>query len=141
MDPYYIKVRKLEKIFLGLGFHHVERENNAAVDVLSKLGYSRAEVPCSVFVNELYTPSTTELASSNNSAADREVMIIEAARTQPINEYIWTQTLSAKQIYRHAKLDTIIGDTLYRHDTRSRILMKCVSQEEGINILMEIQSG
>ncbi|MBS2634125.1 hypothetical protein KFY46_25670, partial [Salmonella enterica subsp. enterica serovar 1,4,[5],12:i:-] len=48
---------KLEKHFLGIEFHHVERDYNVAADVLSKLGSSRAEVPSGVFVNELSKPS------------------------------------------------------------------------------------
>jgi ribonuclease HI len=35
MDAYYLEVRKLETKFYGLEFHHVVRDNNVAVDVLS----------------------------------------------------------------------------------------------------------
>nr|CAB3446889.1 unnamed protein product [Digitaria exilis] len=48
MDAYCEEVRKLEKHFLGIEFHHVERDYNVAADVLSKLGFSRAEVPSGV---------------------------------------------------------------------------------------------
>jgi ribonuclease HI len=42
MGKYCTAVRKLEDKFEGLEFHHVERDRNAAADVLSKLGSSRA---------------------------------------------------------------------------------------------------
>jgi ribonuclease HI len=44
MGKYYATVRKLEDKFKGLEFHHVERDRNAAADVLSKLGSSRARL-------------------------------------------------------------------------------------------------
>jgi ribonuclease HI len=42
MGKYCAAIQKLEDKFEGLEFHHVERDRNAAVDVLSKLGSSRA---------------------------------------------------------------------------------------------------
>jgi ribonuclease HI len=42
MGKYCAAVQKLEDKFEGLEFHHVERDRNAAVDELSKLGSSRA---------------------------------------------------------------------------------------------------
>jgi ribonuclease HI len=57
MVKYCTTVRKLEDKFEGLEFHHVERDHNAAADVLSKLGSSRAQVPSGVFVQEIPCPS------------------------------------------------------------------------------------
>jgi ribonuclease HI len=57
MGKYNTAVRKLEDKFVGLEFHHVERDRNAAVDALSKLGSSRAQVPPRVFVQEVSRPS------------------------------------------------------------------------------------
>jgi ribonuclease HI len=62
MDAYCLEVRKLENKFYGLEFHHVIRDNNVAVNVLSKLGSTRAQVPAGVFVHELHAPSIPELA-------------------------------------------------------------------------------
>jgi hypothetical protein len=53
MGMYYVAVRKLEYKFEGLEFHHMERERNAATDVLSKLGSSRAQDPPGIFVQEI----------------------------------------------------------------------------------------
>jgi hypothetical protein len=57
MGKYCTTVQKLEDKFEGLEFHHVERDRNAAVDALSKLGSSRAQVPPGVFVQEVSHPS------------------------------------------------------------------------------------
>ena len=57
MGKYCTAVRKLEDKFEGLEFHHVERDRNAAADVLSKLGSSRAQAPPRVFVHEVSRPS------------------------------------------------------------------------------------
>jgi ribonuclease HI len=56
MGKYCTAVRKLEDNFEGLEFHHEERDRNAAADVLSKLGSSRAQVPPGVFVQEVSHP-------------------------------------------------------------------------------------
>jgi ribonuclease HI len=42
MDAYVQKVCKLENKFSGLEVHHVVREHNVGVDILSKLGSTRA---------------------------------------------------------------------------------------------------
>ncbi|XP_072149569.1 uncharacterized protein [Setaria viridis] len=50
MEASYAEVRKLDAHFDGLEFHHVPREHNITVDVLSKLSSKRALVPVDVFV-------------------------------------------------------------------------------------------
>ena len=56
-DDYVAEIRKLENKFSGLELHHVIRDNNVAADVLSKLGFDRAEVPPGIFVHDLHHPS------------------------------------------------------------------------------------
>jgi hypothetical protein len=69
MNAYCLEVCKLENKFYGLEFHHVVRDNNVAVDFLSKLGSTRAQVPAGVFIHELHTPSILESASMTTSPA------------------------------------------------------------------------
>eukprot|EP00267_Zea_mays_P040502 XP_008680412.1 uncharacterized protein LOC103655436 [Zea mays] len=59
MNKYCAAVQKLEDKFEGLEFHHVERDRNTAVDALSKLGSSQAQLPPGVFVQEIQQPSVT----------------------------------------------------------------------------------
>jgi ribonuclease HI len=50
MGNYYVAVRKIEDKFESMEFHHIERDRNAAVDTLSKLGSSRAQARPDIFV-------------------------------------------------------------------------------------------
>jgi ribonuclease HI len=92
MDTYCLQVCKLENKFYGLEFHHVVRDNNVAVDVLSKLGSTRAQVPAGVFIHELHTPSIPEPAPTTTdpapSQAGQEVMMIDVDWRPPFIDYI-----------------------------------------------------
>jgi hypothetical protein len=56
MDAYCAEVPKLEKNFEGLEILHVVRDLNVVADVLAKLGSDKAQVPPSMFVEELTSP-------------------------------------------------------------------------------------
>jgi ribonuclease HI len=92
MDTYLLEVRKLENKFYGLEFHHVVRDNNVAVDVLSKLGSIRTQVQAGVFVHELHAPSTPEQAPPTTDPAHppagQEVMMIDVDWRQPFIDYL-----------------------------------------------------
>jgi hypothetical protein len=62
MDAYCKEIRKLEGKFCGIEYTHVVWDKNQAVDELSKLGSSRAQVPHGVFVQDLVKPSIKEEA-------------------------------------------------------------------------------
>jgi hypothetical protein len=84
MDAYCLEVRKLEKKFYGLEFHHVVRDNNVAADVLSKPGSTRAQVPVGVFIHKLHTPSIPESAPTTTDPMalqpGQEVVMIDVDR-------------------------------------------------------------
>jgi ribonuclease HI len=150
MDAYCLEVRKLENKFYGLKFHHVVRDNNVAADVLSKLGSTRAQVPAGVFVHELHAPSISEPAPPTTdpapSQAGQEVMMIDVDWQQPFIDYIREQKVPTdknlvEQIICRAKSYVLVGDKLYRQGATSGVLMKCIPQEEGKDILEEIHKG
>jgi ribonuclease HI len=150
IDAYCLEVRKLENKFYGLEFHHVVRDNNVAVDVLSKVGSTRAQVPARVFVHELHAPSIPEPAPATNdpapSQAGQKVMMIDVNWRQPFIDYIREQKVPtdknlAEQIIRRAKSYVLVGDKLDRRGVTSGVLMKCVPREEGKDILEEIHRG
>jgi hypothetical protein len=97
MDAYCLEVRKLENKFYGLEFHHIVRDNNVAVDVLSKLGSTRAQVSAGVFVHELHTPSIPEPASPTivpaHPPTGQEVMMIDVDWRQPFIDYLSEQKI------------------------------------------------
>jgi ribonuclease HI len=150
MDAYCLEVRKLENKFYGLEFHHVVRDNNVAVDVLSKLGSTRAQVPAGVFDHELHVPCIPDPAPTTTdpapSPAGQEVMTIDVDWQQPFIDYIREQKVPmdknlAEQLICRAKSYILVGDKLYRRGASSGVLMKCVPREEGKGILEEIHKG
>jgi hypothetical protein len=75
----------------------------------------------------------------NNSSTIQEVTVIDIPWTQPLIDYILHQTLphdttEQERIMRRSKSYTVIGDHLYQRSARSGVLMKCVSQAEGVDI-------
>jgi hypothetical protein len=150
MDTYCLEVRKLENKFYGLEFHHVVRDNNVAADVLSKLGYTRAQVLEGVFIHELHATSIPELAPPTTDPAHppagQEVMMIDVDWRQPFIDYLSEQKVPsdknlAKQLICWAKSYVLVGDKLYRRGASSGVLMKCVPRQEGKDILEEIHKG
>jgi hypothetical protein len=144
MDAYCLEVRKLENKFYVLEFHHVVRDNNVAADVLSKLGSIRAQVPAGVFIHELHAPSIPEPAPPTTDPAHppagQEVMMIDVDWRQPFIDYLNKQKVSAdknlaEQLIRWAKSYVLIGDKLYRRGASSGVLMKCIPQQDGKDIL------
>jgi ribonuclease HI len=135
MDAYYLELHKLENKFYGLEFHHVVRDNNVAVDVLSKLGSTRAQVLAGVFVHELHAPSISEPVPRTTdpvpSQPGQEVMMIDVDSRQPFIDYIREQKVPsdknlAEQIIHRAQSYVLVGDKLYRRGATSGVLMKCV---------------
>jgi ribonuclease HI len=111
MDAYCLEVCKLENKFFGLEFHHVIHDNNIEVDVQSKLGSTRAQVPAGVFVHELHAPSIPEPAPTTTDPAHlpagQEVMMIDVDWRQPFIDYIHEQKVPtnknlAEQLIRRA---------------------------------------
>jgi ribonuclease HI len=150
MDAYCLEVRKLENKFYGLEFHHVVRDNNVVVDILSKLGSTCAQVPAGVFIHELHAPSIPELLPTTTDpahpSAGQEVMMIDVDWQQPFIDYIREKKVPtdknlAEQLIRRAKSYVLVGDKLYRRGATSGVLMKCVPREEGKDILEEIHKG
>jgi hypothetical protein len=73
-------------------------------------------------------------------------MMIDVDWRQPFIDYIHEQKVAsdknlADQLIRRAKFYVLVGDKLYRRDTTSGVLMKCVPREEGRDILEEIHKG
>jgi ribonuclease HI len=150
MDAYCLDVRKLENKFYGLEFHHIVRDNNVAVDVLSKLGSTRNQVPAGVFVHELHAPSIPELVPPTTApahpSAGQEVMMIDVDWRQPFIDYLSEQNIPSdknlsEQLIRRAKCYVLVGDKLYKRGASSGVLMKCVPRQQGKDILEEIHKG
>src|SRR5688572_6615720 len=149
MDVYCKEVRKLKNKFSGLEFHHIVRDNNVAADTLSKMGSTRAEVPAGIFVHELRKSSISDQVTPlaiPTADVSREIMMIEVDWRTPFFDYIKDHQLpsdknKAEQTSRRVKNYGLVGDKLYRKGALSRVLMKCVTREDGQEILEEIHRG
>jgi hypothetical protein len=148
MDTYCAEVRKLEKFFQRLEILHVLGDSNIAADVLAKLGLDRAKVPLGVFVEELPSPSIKQPSeiTSEPPASTTQIMVITRSWTQDFIDYIKENKLSANReeatrIIKRSKNYVLIGDNLYRRAASLGVLLKCISGEEGKEILKEIHSG
>jgi hypothetical protein len=152
MNAYCTEVRKLEDHFEGLEFHHISRDNNVAVDVLSKLGSKRALVPAGVFIQDLRKPSIRFLSDPETSANDvpgsRDALIAEAEDDWRFDfiAYIMEKRIPEDKVVREkiVKRTTnyiIIGTKLYRRSASNGMLMKCILRYEGLELLQEIHGG
>jgi hypothetical protein len=142
-------VRKLEDHFEGLEFHHVSRDNNVIADILSKLGSKRALVPAGVFLQDLRKPSIRLLSNPKTSHSDipgsRDVLMAEAENDWRLDfiAYIVEKRVPEDMV-EHEKIirrDTnyvVIGTELYRRSASNDVLMKCILQSEGLELLQEI---
>jgi hypothetical protein len=154
MDAYVQEVRKLENKFSGLEVNHVLREHNVGTDTLSKLGSTRAQVPPGVFIQELRQPSIKSCSQvtidAGSQQPDREVMVLQGDWREAFIDFIRDQKLPARIDARSAEVACVmcrskgfvlVNNKLYRRGARSVVLMKCVTKEEGYNILREIHEG
>jgi hypothetical protein len=154
MDAYVQEVCKLENKFSGLEVHDVVREHNVGADILSKLGSTRAQVPVGVFIQELKQPSIKSSPQVTTDAGlqqpDREVMMLGEDWREAYIDFIRDQRLPAGMDVRSAEVARVISRSkrfvlvdskLYRCGARSGVLMKCVTKEDGYDILREIHEG
>ena len=148
MGAYCTEIRKLEKHFQGLEILHVLRDSNIAADILAKLGSDRAKVPPGVFIEELSAPSIKQSGEITPEISDKDtqILVITTSWTQVFIDYIKENKLPAKKeeatrVVCRSKNYVLVGDKLYRRAASSGVLLKCVSFEEGKQILDEIHSG
>jgi hypothetical protein len=154
MDAYVQEVRKLENKFSGLEVHHVVREYNVGIDILSKLGSTHAQVPVGVFVQELKQPSIKSSPQVTTDAGlqqpDREVMMlgedwreayIDFIRDHRLLAGMDTRSAETARVMRRSKGFVLVDNKLYQRGARSGVLMKCVTKEDGYDILREIHEG
>jgi ribonuclease HI len=144
MGMYCAAVRKLEEKIEGLEFHHVERDRNATVDALSKLGSSRAQVPLGIFVQEISHPSILSDQTEECNTLSQQDSDPNDWR-EPIIRYVKNKEepddkAAAERIARQSAHYTLIGGTLYRRGATG-VLMKCIHSAIGKQLLDEIHAG
>jgi hypothetical protein len=66
---------------------------------------------------------------------------IDFIRDQKLPAGIDARSAEAARVMRRSKGFVLVNSKLYRHGARSGVLMKCVTKEEGCDILREIHEG
>jgi hypothetical protein len=101
-----------------------------------------------VFVEELPSPSIKQPGriTSEPPAPTNQIMVITRSWTQDFFDCIKENKLptnreEATRIIRRSKNYVLVGDNLYRRAASSGVLLKCITREEGKEILEEIHSG
>jgi hypothetical protein len=168
MDAYCKEIRKLEGKFYSMEYTHVVWDKNKAVDELSMLGSSRAKIPHGVSVQDLVNPSIKETENHVvEKPPDQQLVATvplpittEPSPTThtlpsttdnsdwrvPFIKYLqdgtgYTDQIENERLIRHSKQYILVDGILMRKNAKEEVLMKCITQEEGIELLEEIHNG
>jgi hypothetical protein len=72
---------------------------------------------------------------------DRREAFIDFIRDQRLPAGIDAKSAEAACVFRRSKGFVLVDGKLYRRGARSGVLMKCVTKEDGYDILREIHEG
>ena len=147
MAEYRRTVDEFGRCFAGLEVRHISRDDNDTADALARIGSKQEEVPPNVFLHHLHKPSIKGGDEDYPSSAESvNVCLVTPDWTTPYINFLRKKELPkddevlSRQMERRAKAYTIIDGQLYKRST-SGIFQRCVSPEEGRQILQEIHSG
>jgi hypothetical protein len=150
MVMYLAEVRMMKKFFDGFEVRYVPRLDNHDTDHLAWIGSSRLPTPPDVSVERLSKPSVKPEEST--SEVGPELMVIDEPAQQatydwmnPIRAYLDNQPPSddnaeVERITHKSKMYHLIDGVLYRQGANG-MMMKCISKEEGIELLEDIHKG
>jgi hypothetical protein len=148
MVEYLAEVRRMEKFFDGFKVRYVARLDNRNTDHLAWIASSRAPIPSDVIIEKLTKPSIKMV----ETLREIDLMIIDGSKQQPevdwmspIKAYLDNQLISddnaeIEHIARKSRMYHIIDGVLYKQGVNG-MMMKCISKDEGIQLLREIHSG
>jgi ribonuclease HI len=152
----------LEGTFDGCEVSHVSRASNEEADTLANIRSQCLPVPQGVFWEEIIERSiksskvsttgeqiqnqTNGSGADNRGAAEpEEVLMIEETWIQPylaymVNKTLPKDTVQAKRIIRRSKAFVVLQGKLYKKSI-TRVLQRCVTPQEGQEILKDIHAG
>jgi hypothetical protein len=124
--------------------------DNRDIDHLAWIASSRAPTPPDDIVERLFKPSVKPEEST--SEVGPELMIIDELVQPPA--YDWMSLIRAyldnlppsddnvevERITRKSRMYHLIDGVLYRQGA-NRMMMKCISREEGIELLKDVHKG
>ena len=127
------------------------RDRNQAADALSKIVSSRALIPQGVFVQDIHTPcvGTDPVDKPPNEA----ILIDDTTPTTsshdwhtPFIKYLsdgsgFQDKTENERLIRRSKNYILVDGKLMRKNTSSEVLLKCISQDDGVKLLDDIHAG
>ena len=132
MDAYCAEIRKLEDKFYGIEYHHMVWANNQAVDELSKIGSTWADIPAIVFVQDLVAPFIKQEQETIDEKPPAEwtvtaVLGPSSDWRQPFIRYLTTVDVLADNTEREcltrcSKHYVLIDGKLYHKNTKGELL-------------------
>jgi hypothetical protein len=169
LEAYCKEVWRLEDKFYDLELNHITRRYNEVADELTKIASSRTTVPPNVFSRDLHEPSVDLRATegvddlsldpppeAEAPSTEADVMQMEGstppADLEPdcripyldclIQGELHSDKYEARWIARRAKTFVTYGNDkeLYRRSPTG-ILQRCITVEEGRNLLRDLHSG
>jgi hypothetical protein len=155
----------LEGTFDGCKVSHISRANNGEANNLANIGSQCLPIPPGVFWEEIIERSIKNSKSSTpgeqsqhpmtgsgagkpdtgSTSEPEEVMMIEETWMQPylaymINKTLPKDTVEARRIIRRSKAFVILQGKLYKKSITG-VLQRCVTPQEGQDILKDIHAG
>jgi hypothetical protein len=121
--------------------------DNRDADHIAWIASSRVPIPSDVIIEQLTKPSVKAV----EPLREVDIMIIDGAEQQPeidwmspIKAYLDNQPISDDNaeiecIARKSRMHHLIDGVLYRQDANDMI-MRCISKEEGSQLLRDIHS-
>jgi hypothetical protein len=151
MAAYRRVIDQLAGHFLGYELEHIDRRKNEEADELSRIGSRREQPPPGTFLDQLHSPMVRppkEVDSATPPSHESPLVAVTHSRpdwTEPYMAYLLCGELpddevESRQIVRCCKFFTINNNELYKHSTAG-VYLRCISPDEGRQILIEIHSG
>jgi hypothetical protein len=138
---YVAEVRKMERNFWGFTIKHLPRKHNSEADELAKKATRGEAMPPDVFFKILTAPSARpdkQPLSTVNAIASLDWRAPIIAFLHGHYEPIETHDLKRMQV--RAKGYILKDDVLFKLGVCAPLL-KCISQEQGIELMREIHEG
>jgi hypothetical protein len=138
---YLAEVRKMERHFQGFTIEHMQRKRNGEADELAKKDARGEAMPPDVFFEILTAPSTRPnkqpLITVNAIASlDWRAPIIVFLH----DHYEPVKTHDLKMMQARARGYVLMEDNLFKLGVCAPLL-KCITQEQGIQLMKEIHGG
>src|SRR4051812_28349315 len=150
MAAYRREVERQVGFFVEYQVDHVDHRQNEAAEALSRLGSQQKPVPPNVFLDVLSKSSVQPAAEQDIAEPDPETALMATIHATPdwVVPYLDYKTrgilppneILARQIVRRSKSFVLINGELHRRSPTD-VFQRCVSPEEGREILNEIHSG